>query len=153
MELYAAKKEAKEYLDFFAEPDERAKLEEYKAIILKEFYPGGYSRRKLRMSVCRRAVTDFRNLKPSPDVLADLMVFFVEVGCAFLCNHVYTFSKKHGAFLRHYVETLDHIGRNGLWEMFDARLDKCLCQVYAFDQYLHEEMERLYESARQDGLP
>ena len=39
LELYSARKEAKEYLDFYAEPNEGQKLEEYKHIIREEFYP------------------------------------------------------------------------------------------------------------------
>ena len=33
LELYSARKEAKEYLEFYASPDEKGKLEEYKSII------------------------------------------------------------------------------------------------------------------------
>lgn len=39
LELYSARKEAKEYLEFYACPDEKGKLEEYKSIIREEFYP------------------------------------------------------------------------------------------------------------------
>lgn len=38
LELYSARKEAKEYLDFYAEPNEGQKLEEYKHIIREEFF-------------------------------------------------------------------------------------------------------------------
>lgn len=37
--MYDARKEAKEYLEFFANPNEDGKLEEYKKIIIEEFYP------------------------------------------------------------------------------------------------------------------
>ena len=39
LELYSARKEAKEYLEYYACPDENEKLEEYKSIIREEFYP------------------------------------------------------------------------------------------------------------------
>ena len=39
LELYSARKEAKEYLEYYACPDEKEKLEEYKSIICEEFYP------------------------------------------------------------------------------------------------------------------
>ena len=39
MEMYDARKEAKDYLEFYTNPDEDAKLEEYKKIITEEFYP------------------------------------------------------------------------------------------------------------------
>lgn len=38
LKLYDARKEAKEYLEFYLNPDEDAKLEEYKRIIRDEFY-------------------------------------------------------------------------------------------------------------------
>lgn len=39
IELYDARKEAKEYLDFFVNPNDDAKLLEYKQIIYNEFFP------------------------------------------------------------------------------------------------------------------
>ena len=39
LEMYSARKEVKEYLEFYASPNETEKLEEYKAIIREEFYP------------------------------------------------------------------------------------------------------------------
>lgn len=37
IEMYDARKEAKEYLEYYANPDENGKLEEYKDIILLSF--------------------------------------------------------------------------------------------------------------------
>ena len=37
--MYDARKEAKEYLEFYTNPDEDGRLEEYKKIITEEFYP------------------------------------------------------------------------------------------------------------------
>lgn len=69
LDLYSARKEAKEYLDFYACPDEKGKLEEYKSIIREEFYPSKRREPKTRFSVCRKAVSDFKKLKPSDDAL------------------------------------------------------------------------------------
>ena len=64
LEMYDARKEAKEYLEFFANPDETGKLEEYKKIITEEFYPAKSRREpKTRFSVCRKAVSDYKKLK------------------------------------------------------------------------------------------
>ena len=60
LELYSARKEAKEYLDFYAEPNEGQKLEEYKHIIREEFYPSRNREPKTRFSVCRKALSDFK---------------------------------------------------------------------------------------------
>ena len=58
-------------------PNDNAKLEEYKAIIKQKFYPKrGYG--KMRLSVCRKAVKDFKALDPSAYLLADLMLCIPE---------------------------------------------------------------------------
>ena len=64
LEMYDARKEAKEYLDFYANPDEDGKLEEYKKIITEEFYPSrGRQEPKTRFSVCRKAVSDYKKIE------------------------------------------------------------------------------------------
>ena len=78
LELYSARKEAKEYLEFYACPDEKGKLKEYKSVICEEFYPKKRREPQTRFSVCRKAVADFKKLKPSPDALAELMVSYME---------------------------------------------------------------------------
>ena len=88
LEMYDARKEAKEYLEFYANPDENGKLEEYKKIITEEFYPSmGRQEPKTRFSVCRKAVSDYKKLKPSPDKLADLMLCYVENACQFTYDY------------------------------------------------------------------
>ena len=86
MELYEARKEAKEYLDFYINPNDDAKLEEYKKIIYNEFYPNR-GEPKCRFSVCRKTISDFKKLKPSPSCIADLMLFYIETGVNFTAEY------------------------------------------------------------------
>ena len=82
LELYSARKEAKEYLDFYAEPNEGQKLAEYKHIIREEFYPSRNREPKTRFSVCRKALSDFKKLKPSEDsiiVFASLLLSIIYI--------------------------------------------------------------------------
>lgn len=58
-ELYDAKKEAKDYLDYWVNPDEETKLEEYKKIIQDEFYPADRREPKMRFSVCKKAISSY----------------------------------------------------------------------------------------------
>lgn len=66
LELYSARKEAKEYLEFYACPDEKGKLEEYKSIIREEFYPKRRREPQTRFSVCRRPWLTSRSLSRPP---------------------------------------------------------------------------------------
>ena len=87
LELYSARKEAKEYLEFYASPNEKGKLEEYKSIICEEFYPKKRREPQTRFSVCRKAVADFKKLKPSADALAELMVSYMEWATQFTYDY------------------------------------------------------------------
>lgn len=74
LDLYSKSKEAKEILDFFADPDIARKTEEYKAILTRE--ATRYSRRAFRprMSRLRAAIRKFRLLEPGDEAVAELMV-------------------------------------------------------------------------------
>lgn len=77
-ELYEAKMEAKEYLDYWMNPDEDAKLEEYMKIVRYEFYPPENREPKTRFSVCKKAISDYKKLKPTAGAVAELMLCLVE---------------------------------------------------------------------------
>lgn len=54
----------------------------YKAKIENEFFPArGYG--KARLAVARKAITDYKKLAPPPASLADLMLYYVEMGVQF----------------------------------------------------------------------
>ncbi len=81
MELYDAYPAVKENLDArFAQDKAESKaklLEKYKKIIQDEYFPTK-GEEKCRVSVCKKAIADFKKLKPEARDVADLMVFFVE---------------------------------------------------------------------------
>ena len=97
MELYDARKEAREYLDYFANPDEASELEKFKKNVLKEFGDDGIHFPQCRFSVCRKALSDFKKLSPSEDTLAEAMVFYME--------RVYEFSFTAGDLWEQYYDS------------------------------------------------
>lgn len=127
MEMYDARKEAKEYLEFYANPNEDGKLEEYKKIIEEEFYP---SKRRLepktRFSVCRKAVSDFRKLKPTPYKLADLMVFYMETACRFTYENGDMWEQYYTSVANNFDKTMEFVAKNNLLECFKPRLQMCV---------------------------
>ena len=83
MELYDARKEAREYLDYYINPNESSELEKFKKIVLKEFDDNVCRNPQCRFSVCRKALSDFKKLAPSTETLAEAMVYYVERVCEF----------------------------------------------------------------------
>lgn len=80
LDVYSARKEAKEYLDFFLNPDSEAKAEVFKKKIHREFVSAsGYLKRHPRRSLCKKAVADFKSFQPDPRALVDVMLYYVEL--------------------------------------------------------------------------
>ena len=70
--------QVKEYYQI-QESDAKSVLEKYKDIIEKEFVEGKTrGLPKARLSVAKKAVQDFKKLTKEPELLADLMLTFVE---------------------------------------------------------------------------
>ena len=97
LELYDARKEAREYLDYFVNPNETGELEKFKKIVLKEFDDDLSRNPQCRFSVCRKALSDFKKLAPSYDTLAEAMVFYVE--------RIYEFSFCNGDLWEQYYDS------------------------------------------------
>ena len=127
LEMYDARKEAKEYLEFYANPDEDGKLEEYKKIITEEFYPSkGRQEPKTRFAVCRKAVSDYKKLKPSPDKLADLMLCYVENACKFTYDYGDMWEQYYTSVENNFEKTMAFLAENNLLEHFKPRLKMCV---------------------------
>lgn len=126
LDLYSARKEAKEYLEFYAAPDEKGKLEEYKAIIQEEFYPKRRREPQTRFSVCRKAVADFKKLKPSDDALAELMVSYMEWATEFTYDYGDMWEQYYDSVESNFDKTIKHVVISGLWDKYEARLQQCV---------------------------
>lgn len=126
LELYSARKEAKEYLEFYASPDEKGKLEEYKSIIREEFYPKKRREPQTRFSICRKAVADFKKLKPSADALAELMVSYMEWATQFTYDYGDMWEQYYDSVENNFDKTIKFIVTNGLWKKYSQRLQQCL---------------------------
>ena len=79
MEIYDAYPAVKEKLEARFAQDRAASsaklLDKYKKIIQDEYFPSK-GEEKCRVSVCKKAIADFKKLKPEAHDVADLMVFF-----------------------------------------------------------------------------
>ena len=112
IELYDARKEAKEYLEFYLAPDSNAELEKCKKAIRQEFFPTRGFSEKPSFAKCRKIISDFQKLKTEPTYVADLMLFYIEQGCDFM----------HGLLATYYerIEKLLNNASNCGWGFYDT---------------------------------
>lgn len=82
LDLYDARKEAKEYLDFFVQPDIDAKLRRARTAIDKEAARVTRGRARPRVTRVRRVIKDITSLDPGAKPSCDIMTYTVERFCA-----------------------------------------------------------------------
>lgn len=80
-ELFKKNISVKEFFEFYINPDETELLEKYKEKVFEAFYPKRGDQIKLREG--KKAISDFKKLGISPELIADLMLFYVETGVSF----------------------------------------------------------------------
>ena len=109
--LYGRFAAVKEYYEVKITPEglDRS-FTKYKKIISNEFFPErGFG--KARLSVAKKAITDFGKLSSSPKSVADLMLFFVETGIEF--------TSTYGDIDEPYYRSLEGMYSRALQFMFD----------------------------------
>ena len=82
LDLYAARPEAKAYLDFFVAPDIDKKLEKARANIKKEMMRNSRGRNRARSTKLRQFIKDISSLNPGSEPVAEIMTYAVETMCA-----------------------------------------------------------------------
>ena len=151
MELYDAYPAVKENLDArFAQDKAESKaklLEKYKKIIQDEYFPSK-GEEKCRVSVCKKAIADFKKLKPEAHDVADLMVFFVEQGCMYTSEYGDMWESFYTAFENNYRAALEYVFKNGLQDEFKDRLKECL----RLTEYISRKFDRAQNKTKKKSI-
>lgn len=123
IDIYTKSKEARELLDFFAEPDIEKKSEQYRAVLSKE--ARRYTRRAYhpRIARLRSTIKKFKTFEPGNEAVAELMLHtmteLLSIGREnWLRETLYVQIRKFVG------ETLDFISENGLLDEFMPRIRK-----------------------------
>lgn len=150
LELYGNCKPAKEYFEYLLNPDEKEQFVKCKAIIINEFYPkGNWYNPSLRFSVAKKAIADFRSLKPSPELLADLMVTLPETACKFTSEYGDMSEQFYTTAVNNYEAALKFLQQNNLLENFKLRCEDCVKYAepcgYGFADEIKELFYEYYE--------
>ncbi|MDE6017940.1 MAG: hypothetical protein K2G85_03900 [Muribaculaceae bacterium] len=108
LDIYSDVKPAKEYLDFFLNPDVNKLVEKtQRAIYSKIYKPNGDPLLRLKFSKINDIMKDFSNKVRDPYIVADMMEYLLTVLCGYGAKH------HHGeAFVRSLVA---NFGRFSKW--------------------------------------
>ncbi len=123
-ELYNKNKAVKEFLDYYINPDEKEALKNFKVKVKEAFYPSRGDR--IILSMGKKAISDFRQLKPSTELLIDLMMYYVETGVQCTCDFGDINESFYLSIEGVYGSVMKLIRSNKLEEAFKDRAFECV---------------------------
>lgn len=143
LRIYDNSKPAKEYLEYYLSPNEKEQFAKAKAIIVNEFYPKSNSADpKTRFSVAKKAISDFKALHPTPELLGDLMVTLVENASKFTFDYGDMWEQYYTSTVTNFEIALKFLEQNNLLDNFKLRCLDCLRYAercgYGFPDGMHQ---------------
>lgn len=152
LDLYAARSEAREYLDFFVSPDIEKKLDKSRSLIKKEMSRNSKGRNKSRSTRIRRFIKDISSLNPGAEPVAEIMIFAVETFCEVGSDQIIKTSVQNG-YARLLHDTIIYINDAGLVGDYLPRIEKAVDSMSSswwrgneFKKLLKQELKETMES-------
>ena len=124
LDLYGRFKEVKTFYDFAFNPREDKLLEEAKWQISKEYFPVNGRKPKTRRSVAQKNIRNFVRLGVDAPVIADLMLYNIEVAQTFCGERPVTQEAFYRAMLKSFEEALLFIEEHGLIAQLASRINR-----------------------------
>lgn len=145
LDVYSRSKEAKEILDFFANPDIDAKIEEYKKPLSKEI--NRYARRahRPRIPKIRAILKKFTAIEPGDEAVAELMVYIITELCAVGANDWFKDSTNE-AVNKLFIETLNYLKPRLMFDEYLPRITKAISGMNDFRYYKNPLRELLSDT-------
>lgn len=147
-ELYKKYKPVKEYFDFYINPDEQLLLSNYKDKVYEGFFPSrGW---KIKLSISRKAINDFKKLGPSPDSLADLLLYFVECGVMFTDEYGDIDENFYSSVENTYFKALELMKKKSILGKFKNRSEKIVTDTSGIGWGFHDNLGEIFDEFYDD---
>jgi hypothetical protein len=127
--------------------------EKYKKIIKNEFFPArGYG--NARLSVAKKAFSEYKQTSPSTEGLIDIMLFYVEQGVLFTDAYGDINEPFYNSMEGMYEKALAEIDRHGLHGDFYERCQSIVEDTSDVGWGFHDGLRDLYqETFAKKGMP
>jgi hypothetical protein len=127
--------------------------EKYKSAIKHEFFPErGFGR--ARLSVARKAVSDYKKVSDSKFGVADMMLYYVEMGVQFTNTYGDIDEAFYNSMESMYESAVKYIVRHGLQGQFGDRCRRIVTDTADIGWGFHDGLSDIYEEHfKEDALP
>lgn len=135
MELYESRKEAKEYLEYWLNPDADKELDKVSVLIGRQFHtPSGVARRSPSTTEINKLIKNFMTLCYDPEKVAELLIFAAEKMSDWVLER-YRSSKYRSAMRKYLTEARLYIETHELQERYGLRLERLTEKVEAIERW------------------
>lgn len=141
IDLYDRFKEVKAYYDFAFNPNENKLFDECKFKISKEYFPLNGRKPKMRRSVAQKHIKHFKTLGVEPSIIANVMLYNIEIAQAFCCEKRVTQDSFYTSMLKSFQEAVAYINENGLNKSLNNRLEKIIDETLNQNWYNYKGFE------------
>jgi hypothetical protein len=118
--------------------------EKYKSIIKHEFFPArGFGRAQL--SVARKAVSDYKKVSTSKYGVADIMLYYVEMGVQFTNTYGDIDEPFYNSMESMYERAVKYIVQHKMQVQFEERCRKIVNDTSGIGWGFHDELGYIYE--------
>jgi hypothetical protein len=142
VDLCKKNKSVKEFFDFYANPDEKELFDKYRNKIHEAFSPK--RRRKPKLKAGKQAISDFKNFSPSAELLADLMLYYVESGVKFTNESSHINKPLYSSLETTYRATLTLMKNEDLLGKFAFRAKKIVNDSRNIGWYFHDNLYKIH---------
>ncbi|HCT84192.1 MAG: hypothetical protein A2X11_12950 [Bacteroidetes bacterium GWE2_42_24] len=141
-DLYKKNKSVKEYLDFYVNPNEKELFLKYKDKVYEAFYPKRGDR--LKLSDGKKAISDFKKLEASKELLSDLMLFYAETGVEFTNEFGDIDEPFYNSIASVYSNALALMDKENILDKFAERAKKIVDDTSGIGWGFHDELGDIY---------
>lgn len=141
-DLYKKNKSVQEYLNFYIKPDEDGLLEKYRAKVYEAFYPKRGFDYNLKQG--KQAISDFKKLGPSSELLADLTLFYVETGVEFTNDFGDMNEPFYNSLESTFASALKLMYKERLLHQFEQRCSQVLENTQDIGWGLHDGLGEIF---------
>ncbi|MCX6287540.1 MAG: DUF6155 family protein [Bacteroidetes bacterium] len=145
--LYQKNKLVKEQLEFHFNPNEKDLLKLYKEKVLEAFYPRRGD--MFHLKIGKRAISDFKKLKPSLESQIDLMIYYVECGVKLTLEYGDIDDNFYSSLEGVYFEALKLIDKNEFHKIFEERAFEIVNKTNNIGWGFHDAIGDIYAQTYQ----
>ena len=141
-DLYKKNKSVKEFLDFYVNPNEKELFLKYKDKVYEAFYPKRGDRFKL--SDGKKAISDFKKLEASKELLSELMLFYAETGVKFTNEFGDIDEPFYNSIASVYLSALTLMNKESILDKFADRAKQIVEDTSGIGWGFHDELGDIY---------